>query len=138
MDDKTKNDQQESNEDKDELELFTRNTSKKRRQRKRSKATHFSNQNKDDTSQQADFDEEIYLINKDFKKNKAMMKIMILLLVVQIIISMILQTLILKMRIIDIIKKLTTKMNRMELHSTTNNLNQLLKNKMATRMMRKQ
>lgn len=34
MDDKTKNDQQESNEDKDELELFTRNTSKKRRQRK--------------------------------------------------------------------------------------------------------
>lgn len=31
MDDKTKNDQQESNEDKDELELFTRNTSKKRR-----------------------------------------------------------------------------------------------------------
>ena len=39
MDDKTKNDQQESNEDKDELELFTRNTSKKRRQR--SKATHF-------------------------------------------------------------------------------------------------
>ncbi len=41
MDDKTKNDQQESNEDKDELELFTRNTSKKRRQRKRSKATHF-------------------------------------------------------------------------------------------------
>lgn len=29
MDDKTKNDQQESNEDKDELELFTRNTSKK-------------------------------------------------------------------------------------------------------------
>lgn len=125
MDDKTKNDQQESNEDKDELELFTRNTSKKRRQRKRSKATHFSNQNKDDTSQQADFDEEIYLINKDFKKNKAMMKIMILLLVVQIIISMILQTLILKMRIIDIIKKLTTKMNRMELHSTTNNLNQL-------------
>lgn len=138
MDDKTKNDQQESNEDKDELELFTRNTSKKRRQRKRSKATHFSNQNKDDTSQQADFDEEIYLINKDFKKNKAMMKIMILLLVVQIIISMILQTLILKMRIIDIIKKLTTKMNRMELHSTTNNPNQLLKNKMATRMMRKQ
>lgn len=139
MDDKTKNDQQESNEDKDELELFTRNTSKKRRQKKRSKATHFSNQNKDDTSQQADFDEEIYLINKDFKKNKAMMKIMILLLVVQIIIiSMILQTLILKMRIIDIIKKLTTKMNRMELHSTTNNLNQLLKNKMATRMMRKQ
>lgn len=110
MDDKTKNDQQESNEDKDELELFTRNTSKKRRQRKRSKATHFSNQNKDDTSQQADFDEEIYLINKDFKKNKAMMKIMILLLVVRIIIiSMILQTLILKMRIIDIIKKLTTK-----------------------------
>ncbi len=139
MDDKTKNDQQESNEDKDELELFTRNTSKKRRQRKRSKATHFSNQNKDDTSQQADFDEEIYLINKDFKKEQAMMKIMILLLVVQIIIiSMILQTLILKMRIIDIIKKLTTKMNRMELHSTTNNLNQLLKNKMATRMMRKQ
>lgn len=34
MDDKTKNDQQESNEDKDELELFTRNTSKKRRQEK--------------------------------------------------------------------------------------------------------
>lgn len=30
MDDKTKNDQQESNEDKDELELFTRNTSKKK------------------------------------------------------------------------------------------------------------
>lgn len=71
MDDKTKNDQQESNEDKDELELFTRNTSKKRRQRKRSKATHFSNQNKDDTSQQADFDEEIYLINKDFKKEES-------------------------------------------------------------------
>ncbi|HIA7006877.1 TPA: cell division protein FtsQ/DivIB, partial [Staphylococcus aureus] len=71
MDDKTKNDQQESNEDKDELELFTRNTSKKRRQRKRSKATHFSNQNKDDTSQQADFDEEIYLINKDFKKEQS-------------------------------------------------------------------
>ena len=46
MDDKTKNDQQESNEDKDELELFTRNTSKKRRQRKDQKATHFSNQNK--------------------------------------------------------------------------------------------
>lgn len=114
MDDKTKNDQQESNEDKDELELFTRNTSKKRRQRKRSKATHFSNQNKDDTSQQADFDEEIYLINKDFKKEESNDKnndsasshandnI-----------SMILQTLILKMRIIDIIKKLTTKMNRM-------------------------
>ncbi|MBH4890752.1 cell division protein FtsQ, partial [Staphylococcus aureus] len=55
----------------DELELFTRNTSKKRRQRKRSKATHFSNQNKDDTSQQADFDEEIYLINKDFKKEQS-------------------------------------------------------------------
>ena len=129
MDDKTKNDQQESNEDKDELELFTRNTSKKRRQRKRSKATHFSNQNKDDTSQQADFDEEIYLINKDFKR-KAMMKIMILLLVMRmIIISMILQTLILKMRIIDILKKLTTKMNRMELQSTTNNINQLLMNK---------
>ncbi|MDA5445491.1 cell division protein FtsQ, partial [Staphylococcus aureus] len=71
MDDKTKNDQQESNEDKDELELFTRNTSKKRRQRKRSKATHFSNQNKDDTSQQAEFDEEIYLINKDFKKEES-------------------------------------------------------------------
>ena len=70
MDDKTKNDQQESNEDKDELELFTRNTSKKRRQRKRSKAIHFSNQNKDDTSQQADFDEEIYLINKDFKRTR--------------------------------------------------------------------
>ncbi len=139
MDDKTKNDQQESNEDKDELELFTRNTSKKRRQRKRSKATHFSNQNKDDTSQQADFDEEIYLINKDFKKNKAMKKIMILLLVMRmIIISMILQTLILKMRIIDIIKKLTTKMNRMELQSTTNNINQLQMNKIATRMMRKQ
>ncbi|MDN8999714.1 cell division protein FtsQ, partial [Staphylococcus aureus] len=53
MDDKTKNYQQESNEDKDELELFTMNTSKKRLQRKRSKDTHFSNQNKDDTSQQA-------------------------------------------------------------------------------------
>lgn len=38
---------------------------------KRSKATHFSNQNKDDTSQQADFDEEIYLINKDFKKEES-------------------------------------------------------------------
>ena len=45
MDDKTKNDQQESNEDKDELELFTRNTSKKRRQRK-DQRLHFSNQNK--------------------------------------------------------------------------------------------
>ena len=124
MDDKTKNDQQESNEDKDELELFTRNTSKKRRQK--IKGYTFSNQNKDDTSQQADFDEEIYLINKDFKKKKAMMKIMILLLVMRmIIISMILQTLILKMRIIDILKKLTTKMNRMELQSTTNNINQL-------------
>lgn len=41
MDDKTKNDQQESNEDKDELELFTRNTSKKRRQRKRIKGYTF-------------------------------------------------------------------------------------------------
>ncbi len=35
-------------------------------------------------------------------------------------------------------RKLTTKMNRMELQSATNNLNQLLKNKIATRMMRKQ
>lgn len=139
MDDKTKNDQQESNEDKDELELFTRNTSKKKTAKKKVKGYTFSNQNKDDTSQQADFDEEIYLINKDFKKKKAMMKIMVLLLVMRmIIISMILQTLILKMRIIDIIKKLTTKMNRMELQSATNNLNQLLKNKIATRMMRKQ
>lgn len=40
MDDKTKNDQQESNEDKDELELFTRNTSKKRRQRKKDQRLH--------------------------------------------------------------------------------------------------
>ena len=71
MDDKTKNDQQESNEDKDELELFTRNTSKKRRQRKDQRLHIFSNQNKDDTSQQADFDEEIYLINKDFKKKES-------------------------------------------------------------------
>ncbi len=41
MDDKTKNDQQESNEDKDELELFTRISTNW--QRKRLKATHFSN-----------------------------------------------------------------------------------------------
>lgn len=69
MDDKTKNDQQEPNEDKDELELFTRNTSKKRRQRKRSEATRLFDQNAKDKSQQAEFDEDIYLINKDFKKD---------------------------------------------------------------------
>ncbi|MBO0927450.1 cell division protein FtsQ/DivIB [Staphylococcus sp. 30400_3112M30941] len=69
MDDKTKNDQQDPNEDKDELELFTRNTSKKRRQRKRSEATRLFDQNAKDTSQQAEFDEDIYLINKDFKKD---------------------------------------------------------------------
>ncbi|CDR19931.1 cell division protein FtsQ/DivIB [Staphylococcus argenteus] len=70
MDDKTKNDQQEPNEDKDELELFTRNTSKKRRQRKRSEATRLFDQNASDKSQQAEFDEDIYLINKDLKKDK--------------------------------------------------------------------
>ena len=40
MDDKTKNDQQESNEDKDELELFTRNTSKKSTAKKKIKRLH--------------------------------------------------------------------------------------------------
>lgn len=139
MDDKTKNDQQESNEDKDELELFTRNTSKKRRQRKDQRLHIFLIKIKMIHLNKLILMKKFILINKDFKKKKAMMKIMILLLVMRIIIiSMILQTLILKMRIIDIIKKLTTKMNRMELQSTTNNLNQLLKNKIATRMMRKQ
>ena len=70
MDDKTKNDQQESNEDKDELELFTRNTSKKRRQRKDQRLHIFLIKMRHDTSQQADFDEEIYLINKDFKRTR--------------------------------------------------------------------
>ena len=41
MDDKTKNDQQESNEDKDELELFTRNTSKKKTAKKKIKGYTF-------------------------------------------------------------------------------------------------
>lgn len=85
MDDKTKNDQQESNEDKDELELFTRNTSKKRRQRKDQRLHIFLIKIKMIHLNKLIL-MKIYLINKDFKKKKAMIKIMILLLVMRMII----------------------------------------------------
>ncbi len=54
MDDKTKNDKEQENQMKIKMIEFIQGNTSKRRQRKRSKATHFSNRNKDDTSQQAD------------------------------------------------------------------------------------
>ena len=67
MDDKPNNDQQNNN-DNNDMELFTRNKSKKRRQRKRHRPSEDEFQSTTSQDDEEKFDENIYLINKDFKQ----------------------------------------------------------------------
>ncbi|MBO1198573.1 cell division protein FtsQ/DivIB [Staphylococcus simiae] len=65
MDDKSNNEQHNNNGD--EMELFTRNKSKKRRQRKRQVSSEGEIQSTTSHEVAEKFDEDIYLINRDFK-----------------------------------------------------------------------
>ncbi|EHJ06783.1 cell division protein FtsQ [Staphylococcus simiae] len=70
MDDKPNNDQQ-SNNGNDEMELFRRNKSKKRRQRKRQLSSEGDSHSVASRDVEEKFDEDLYLINKDFKQHES-------------------------------------------------------------------